>query len=85
MEVASQPVERAPHPFMAIPMHRHHDLLDQGRSRRDVQPPRELDHAVDDGPGRPTGSCTDVVPNGYESWVGELRLAKAIDEVETWR
>ena len=54
MEVASQPVECALHPFVAVLMHRHHDLLDKGGGRGNVQPSRKLDHAVGNGPWRAT-------------------------------
>jgi hypothetical protein len=67
MEVAPQTVQRALNPLVSLLVDCHHDLLDQGGGRLDVEPLGKLNHAVDDRPGCPRGANADVVTKGDES------------------
>jgi hypothetical protein len=46
MKIMLQARQCTLNPFMPVFVHRPHDFLDQGRSRQDVEPPCELDHAI---------------------------------------
>jgi hypothetical protein len=46
MKITSQARQCTLNPFVPVLVHCPHDFLDQGRSRRDVEPPYELDHAI---------------------------------------
>ena len=82
MKVAPQSVQRALNPLVSVLVDSHHDLLEQRRGRRYVQPPGKLDHAVHNRPGRPAGADADVLAKVDEGRVGLLCLAEAVDEVE---
>ena len=81
VEVAAQPMQRALNAFVPLLVDGLCDFL-EGRRRRDVEPPVELDHAIDQGPWRVVGPCSDLIAERHEARVRGLCVSEASDEVE---
>ena len=56
VEVAPEPMQGALDALVAVLMDRPHDFLEQQGGGRDVQPPGEVNHAVDETPKVPGGT-----------------------------
>jgi hypothetical protein len=69
MKITPQARQCTLNPFVPVLMHRPHDFLDQGRIRRNVEPPCELDHAIHHRPRRLAVTSVDVPTQGDEGRV----------------
>lgn len=73
VKVAPQTVQHALNSLVSLLMDRHHDLLDQGGGRRDVESPDKQNHVVDDRPGCPTGPA--LMASRRATRAGSVRYA----------
>jgi hypothetical protein len=75
VEVTPESVESALHALMSIPVHRGHDLQQEWRGGRDVQPAIIGDQPVDEAPRGCTGTRGQLLPDGDKARVESVCLA----------